>query len=309
IKGIGFNLDKDIPHQSTITNITLTNNTDNTSNASGTEIEGLTVSNIFLASRISSAYALDDIVIKNCRASVVAGRVDIDNLLIVDTWPNIIEFFRRVTNSEIRNNLIASRITMGSITASSLIITNNIIFGTVSKSSVGDNLIIQNNNFIGTRLNTDAFGNMRDAVIANNIFYGRTPSITAAGNSSSTNFQRNIFTNNLSYETGNNELPPSGGGVGNSGDGNIEGNSPLFVNVPLLNTWAEDYDFTLQASSPALNAGSDGSDIGISGGPYAWTESNFSLNTTPLPTIQIFNTTTVINPGDDLSVRVKAKGN
>ncbi|MEL7003201.1 MAG: hypothetical protein AAFN93_10760, partial [Bacteroidota bacterium] len=315
-KGVGFDLDKDIPHQSVITNLRLTNNNDNTSDASGTEIEGLIIDNIFLGISNGIDYVINDIIIKNCRVNsgirnASSTYAAVDNLLIYDCYiRGFIDFNNTVSNSEFRNNVMLREITMGGSTLQhSFIITNNIFYSYLSKSSQGDNVIIQHNVFVGTKGSGRAFISMRDAIIANNIFYGSTPSTTAAGNSTSTSFQRNIFTSNLSYETGNDALPPAGGGVGNSGDDNIIGVTPAFANVPILNTFSFDHDFTLQTGSAAINAASDGSDIGISGGPYAWTSSNLQLNTTGLPTIQIFNTTSVISPGSDLSIRVKAKGN
>ncbi|MEM7109227.1 MAG: hypothetical protein AAF519_13455, partial [Bacteroidota bacterium] len=289
IKGIGFNLDKDIPHQSSVSGITLTNNVDNTANASGTEIEGLTTTNLVLGLSTTTTYSLDNVVIKNSLiTSGLSARVTVNNLLINDCQTGFLQFNQPVLNSEIRNNLLGGSGIFLFGTSNSLIVTNNIIYASISKSSEGDNVIIQHNNFIGSRPSTNAFGNLIDAIVANNIFYGRTPSRSASGGSTSASFQRNIFTNNLSFETGNDELPPAGGGVGNSGDGNIVGSSPMFTNVPIINTWSADYNFTLQAGSPVFNAASDGSDIGITGGPYSWTESNFSLNTTSIPTIQTF---------------------
>lgn len=313
-KGIGFNLDKDQPHISNVTNIILANNVDNTQNASGSTIEGLDVDLIRLArSGGTPSFTMSDVTVNNCNinflqvligANVIAENFELSNSRVSGD----ILFYSPLINSVIRNNLLETMLFLSSQQLS-LIISNNIIYGAVRKESVGDNLVLQNNNFIGTKNSSSSFTiQMTDAIVANNIFYGRTPSV-ATGGSTSDNFQRNIFTNNLSYETGDDTLPPTGGGVGNSGDGNIVGSSPLFVNVLLLNSWSSDYDFTLQAGSPAIDAGSDGTDIGISGGPYADPDPNFSLVTTPLPTIQIFNTSTVINPGDNLEIRVQAKTN
>lgn len=312
--GIGFNLDKDFPHESTMTDITLRNNVDNTSNPSNSTITGLDVRDITPNKRTGLDYTLSGVKIYNCQINRLWWSNQsiypvLDGIEIYDNYfTSTINFANVVLNGLIRNNLITS-IDFISSGSQSAIITNNIIYGSIDKSSQGDNIIIQNNVFVGSKGNTNAFNTMLDAIVANNIFYGRTPSISSTGNSTSTNFQRNVFTNNLSYETGNDELPPAGGGVGNSGDGNIEGSSPLFTNVLLLNSWSSDYNFTLLAGSPALNAGSDGTDIGITGGPYPFTGTNFILKTTPLPTIQILNTSTVINPGDDLDVRIKAKSN
>jgi hypothetical protein len=63
------------------------------------------------------------------------------------------------------------------------------------------------------------------------------------------------------------------------------------------------------AGSGAIDAGSDGTDIGITGGFYPWTEANLILKTTAGPTIEVLNTSTIINPTDPLPVRVKAKSN
>lgn len=315
-RGIGFDLDKDIPHQSVITTLTLANNLDNTSDASGTEIEGLIVDNINIGFSAGIDYTINDIIIKNCQINVSirnpnTSYASIDNLLIYDCYiRGFFDIRNTISNSEFRNNVMLREISLnGGTLKHSFIITNNIFYSFLSKNSFGDNVIIQHNNFIGAKGSNRAFISMIDAIIANNIFYGSTPSSGASGNSTSTNFQRNIFSSNLSYETGNDQLPPSGGGVGNSGDDNIIGVTPSFVNVPIINTFSFNYDFSLQAGSAAIDAASDGSDIGISGGPYAWDSSNLILNTTGIPTIQIFNTTSVISPGSDLSIRVKAKGN
>ena len=112
------------------------------------------------------------------------------------------------------------------------------------------------------------------------------------------------------YGTFDDTMPPTAvGGSQNTGEPNTVGIDPNFVNVPILNSWSADYDFTPQ--SPAvLGQGSDGvSDIGITGGNFPWGEPNFKLDTTPIPTIESFNTSTSINPGQDLQITIKAKGN
>lgn len=314
IRGIGFDLDKDLPFISEMGFLTLENNSDNTSDPSNSTIKGMQISVLTLRFQSGSVtYDLDGVIVENCLISSLTGTagatISTSNLEIIDSRINSISLTGANTNLLIRNNLITSGVNFISSSPQSVIITNNIVYGFISKNSEGDSFIIKNNNFIGTKNSSTALSVMRDAVIANNIFYGRTPSNFATGVSTSVTFQRNIFTNNLTYETGNDDLPPGGGGVGNTGDGNIVASSPLFVDVPILNTWADTHDFTLQAGSPVLGAGSDGEDIGITGGVFGFTESNFQLDTTPLPTIQILNTSTVINPGDDLDVRIRAKSN
>ncbi|WP_420317806.1 hypothetical protein [Ekhidna sp.] len=318
--GIGFNLTKDLPHSSRITNITLRSNSDNTENASKSTITGLHLSNIYLTRNTNGGpvFTLDTVTIHNNLITSItwqtstSNTIPVTNMVIFDNQiTSGITFQREVDGVIIRNNLLQGLTSFESSNPNNAFIQNNIILSGIRKYSEGDVLIIQNNNFIGQNGSNNAFSTiMLDALVSNNIFYGRTPSLTSGGASTSTNFQRNVFDNNLSFETGNNELPPSGGGVSNSGNANnLEGISPDFNGtIPVLNTWSLSYDFSLDPLSAAVDAGSDGSDIGITGGPYPMTP-NFSLKTSSLPTIESFNVSTVINPDDDLDVSVQAKSN
>ncbi len=322
LMGIGFNVDKDIPLTSNMGSITLTNNVDNTSDADGTIIKGLNFTLLSPGLNTGPSYLLENILIQNCQLQYIyapSSYSSIDGLEVRDCYitSNItsssgIYFSRPVTNVIIRNNLFIFGISFASTTPGSNIITNNIIYDGIYVNAEGSNTTILNNNFIASSGGDSGFNTkLKDCIIANNIFYGMTPSISNAG-STSTNFQRNVFTNNLVFSTGDDTMPPTGGGSGNSGSGNISLVSPLFANVNLLDTWSSAYDFTLQVSgpaSPAINAGSDGTDIGISGGSYPFPTPNFVLKTTAAPVIQILNTSTVINPGDPLPVRVKANSN
>ena len=315
--GIGFNLDKDAPHISQMTDIVFQNNVDNTNNPSNSTITGLKIRDIYIIKQNGTAnYTLEGVEISNNEIREIQNAccgtyMPTNNLeLSGNSFSQEVQFMNQATNVLIRNNLFESGVYFFSTSPNSGIVSNNLFYAPLSKYSQGDNLIVQNNNFIGVTSSSRAFiTTMLDVIVVNNIFYGRTPSIEIVGGSTSTQFQRNTFTNNLSFSTGDDLLPPAGGGAGNTGDGNIEGSSPLFTDVPLLNTWSAAYNFTLSPGSPAMSAGSDGSDIGISGGPYPMTDPNFFLKTTPLPTIQTLNTNTIINPNDDLDIRVRVKAN
>ena len=322
LMGIGFNVDKEIPLLSNMGSIALRNNIDNTSDSDGTIITGLNFTRLFPGFDTGPDFVLENILIQNCQFEYLYnintgnGYSPIDGLEIRDcyVYGNIggfgMIFGLSATNVIIRNNLMLLGISFQSTSPGSNIITNNIIYDGIYINAEGTNTTILNNNFIASSGGDAAFlTELKDCIVANNIFYGMTPSIVNAGNSTSTNFQRNSFTNNLVFSTGDDVMPPAGGGVGNSGSGNITGTSPLFTNVQLLNTWSSAYDFSLQAGSPALNAGSDATDIGITGGSYPFPNTNLLLKTTAAPVIQILNTTTVINPGDDLPVRIKANSN
>jgi len=315
--GIGFNLDKDAPLSSTMLDVTFRNNIDNTSDASNSSVTGLTIRDIYTTIYSGApTITLEGLKIFNCRIQELQNAccqtyAPVNNMeLSGNYFTEVVDFANQATNVIVKNNLFAGNVYFHSTSPNSGVVSNNIFYASIGKNSQGDNLIIQNNNFIGATGSTFAFSfGLLDAIVVNNIFYGRTPSLVAGGASTSVNFQRSTYTNNLSFSTGDDMLPPVGGGVSNSGSGNLEATPPLFTNVPLLSTWSSAYDFTLQGGSLAIDAGTDVSDIGITGGPYPFSDTNFILKTTSIPTIQIFNTSTVINPGDDLDVRVKARAN
>jgi hypothetical protein len=123
---------------------------------------------------------------------------------------------------------------------------------------------------------------LTDAIVANNIFYGCAPIMAS---SQASFFERNSFVNNISFGTGIDALPPTGTGIGNTGSGNKPGEDPLFVNAPYNTAYSSTMDFNLQASSPAKNAGSDGTDIGITGGAYPVTSGNILFKPTSAPVI------------------------
>jgi parallel beta helix pectate lyase-like protein len=317
LMGIGFNMDKDIPLTSNMGNITLTNNLTNTSDADGTIIKGLNFGILYPGINTGVAYTLSTILVQNCQLQYIAnfgsGYSPIDGFEVRDCYITSayyygINFYSSTTNTIIRNNLILLGVGFGSTSPGSNIITNNILYEGIYLNAGSANTKILNNNFMASTGGDSAFNTeLQNCEVSNNIFYGATPSIATTG-STSTLFQNNTFSNNLLFSTGDDTVPPTGGGVGNiDGGGNVVVD-PNFVNALLLDTWSSSYDFTLQEPS-AINAGNDGTDIGITGGLYPWVGTNFVLQTTAVPTIQILNTATIINSTDNLPIRVKGKSN
>ena len=312
--GIGFNLTKEIPYQSTVGNVYLTRNAASAENASGSIITGLTITTLYLGTANGAAYTLADVTIHNCRITTLSGAssgAPLNNLLF---YANDITSSGSIQNtitgdSWFRNNLVrANYIQFTSSTPSTITITNNILYCYIYITAATTSIPILNNNFIGTSPSTYSFSVINEKIITNNIFYGRTPAANAAGTASG-NLINSIFTYNLSISTGNDALPPAG--ASNSGSFNLVSVSPEFENVPVSSTWSSAHDYTLKTvpTSAAIDAGSDGTDIGITGGFYPWIEANLVLKTSAGPTIEILNTSTIINPTDPLPVRVKAKSN
>lgn len=170
-----------------------------------------------------------------------------------------------------------------------LIIRNNIFSNGYITTSNQSTVIINNNIFTGSAY---ALTSLSNALLANNIFLGCTPNGTGVDN--------NSFANNLSYQTSNNTIPAGT----NIGSGNFVAQDPLFTNVP-TNTFNYTYDFTLSATSPGKNAGTDATDLGVYGGTSPF------VDLTGTPAIPQVKNLTILNPvisvGDSLQVIIKAK--
>ena len=308
LQGIGFDLTKEFPYESNIGTINLSVKGDLSENASGSLITGLRIYEIFL--NASTAVNLANIEIFNNvigRLQLISGR-NADSFLfrynyIYGIGGYSILLYGFIDNSTIRNNVIVGQWWFEYTSPSSNVINNNLIYGNIKFMALGTSTLFINNNFVGN--NTDSFiSNFRDCTVNNNIFFGRAPK-------GASTFHSNTFNNNITWQTSAEALPPAAlGGPVNIGQDNKPTENPLFVNAPTLtNSWDDTYDFNLQGGSPALLAGSDGTDIGITGGPNPWLDGNLVLRTTAIPTIESLNTSGVVNPGDNLKVRVRVKGN
>lgn len=172
---------------------------------------------------------------------------------------------------------------------SNTIIRNNIFNNCYLTASNQPTVLITNNIFLGSNNALTAISN---ALITNNIFKGATPNGTGVSN--------NTFSNNISHQTSNDTMPYGT----NAGSGNMYSQDPLFTNVA-INAFNYNYDFTLSATSPGKNAGTDATDIGAFGGVAPF------VDMTGTPAIPQVKTLTILNPvisvGDSLQVIIKAK--
>ena len=146
-----------------------------------------------------------------------------------------------------------------------------------------------------------AFKDMSYSKFMNNVFYG----VSVSGASCLAEFC--TFYNNLSFLGNYTEFIP--GGCNNTGI-NLEDTDPLLNSVTSIR-FSYDDDYRLQDSSPCKNAGTDGTDIGITGGAYPWPEkADGTLDFTgmpPIPQIIQMDVITPIIPIDGtLTVKVKA---
>jgi hypothetical protein len=328
LRGIGFNSGKDIALQSTVGFVTLTNTISNATNASGSTIEGLNITGISLGTQTGTLpYTLQNITITNNGIGWVgrtsSGYVPAQSITIQNNAIFGITFVdSNLSQLLIYGNVITGQLAFGSTCGSpygncangggalsNTIISNNIITQSTSNQFFNtsiSNLSITNNLFIGgTDINGSRFmsGRMTDTNVSNNIFYGTNPG------SNGSPFERNSFLNNLTFGTSNDAVPPAGTGVGNTGSGNLISVDPKFVNAPFGVVYANTMNFTLQSGSPAKNAGTDGTDIGITGGAYPATGGNYLLTTPHAPVILTLNPAAIVPQGQPILTNVKAKSN
>jgi len=198
----------------------------------------------------------------------------------------------------ISNNYISSEIS-GTEYLTNCVISNNIISGSLA-SIKSNTVIISNNIIIG-----DSYffiGEVSPAAmpeyltVSNNIFYGK--STEGADNST--------FNNNISFMGSQTNFDYDN----NVSNNNIEATNPQFVNAP---DFIFDYtdDFHLAAGSPGINAGTDGTDIGIYGGMYPWQEEVSPFMNSPMPNIPQVIEMSILTPfvpiDSQLNVHIKAK--
>lgn len=226
----------------------------------------------------------------------------VQNFVFRNNNVNVISIAVGGSTSLITNVLIYKNIfyTLALQASSNVLISNNIIFGTnpytgkinssyCSQITVKNNLFLTGNGFEGLNDNGSII------VFSNNIFY--ESAITGANLSS--------FNNNLTFNCPlNNHTIPYGSNVGS---GNKINQDPLFLNVTGDFSWTNNY--TLHSTSPCKNAGTDGTDIGPSGGSYPFTKM-YPLTSMPaMPYIKqmMINGPSSVKPGNNvINVTVKA---
>jgi len=193
----------------------------------------------------------------------------------------------------VRNNFLNASIDIQN--SSNVLIENNVIFGHNIQSSNQASITISNNVFVNTLgSGTYCLNTVSMAIIQNNIFWGTSPQ----GN----NVSNNTFNNNLTYQTANDNIP----GANNSGSNNLVGQNPQFVNAPnpAINYG---YDYNVAAASPAHNAGTDGTDLGVFGGPSVFPDLSGMPAIPQMMEMNIANP--VIPPAGTLNVDFKARKN
>ncbi|MFY0685831.1 MAG: hypothetical protein JXQ90_01630 [Cyclobacteriaceae bacterium] len=295
IFGIGYNPQKELPNKVTVNNVTIA------TGVFGVRVSGLIINGIFTISN-SAGGSNGNIFLENSDVNRILGNTQCCTMT-------------NASNIVIRNCIIGMRETSSVrvldfiesyFSATSVVVTNNIISGSSSTSSGGygsmdiSDAIIKNNLFLGNGTNDFAFSTVTTSTISNNVFLGRDPSSDALTGDVS----NSTYNNNTSFAASNNSFPI--GQNGNSGDSTFVNTDPLLLNVPIVDDWDFIYNPYPDSlgGSPLVDAGSDGTDIGVSGSTIP-----FSTTGTPLPIISVLNIPEIIKEGTDMNATIEAKGN
>ncbi len=179
----------------------------------------------------------------------------------------------------------------GGPSISTALFNNCIMMGTFDYNTPASNGLVSNCVFFGGSAN---LATIQNTIFSNNIFYG---SQLAAANGVKTGC---TFNSNLTFGTNNNALtyPNS------STTGTLANSDPLFVKAsPPAN--GQNYstlfngvqNLNLQAGSPAINAGSDGTNLGTSGGSSAFNYFTQGFTPSPVMTSLLINNATLPENG------------
>lgn len=194
----------------------------------------------------------------------------------------------------IRNNTI-NQGTIYLNAYSNFVISNNVFApGRINGTGSSTGIIIANNIFLGD-LSGVCLYNLNNGTIINNIFWyctsGFISSVAGA-----------VFNNNIVYGTTTTLPPPSNTGINNQNQVN-----PFFLAVPSSTTATAvpNYNFGFISNSTAINAGTDGTNIGVTGGAYPM---QFFNGLAPIPLVTEFNINNpIVYPNQLLNVNFKAK--
>ena len=144
------------------------------------------------------------------------------------------------------------------------------------------------------------FNNCNNPTVNNNMLVLGT---TAVISSITTNNSTINFQNCLTFDFG-------GGSVAAlSGTNNLNNTNPKFVNIgtPANPGFLYTNNYKLATGSPAINAGSDGDDLGIYGQGFLFQMKGYPFDL-PYPT-QINITNAIVEAGGTLQVNFKAEAN
>ena len=261
--------------------------------SSGTEIQGLVFSNVSNFVNIQNNVVINNL--RFIRNHFMAGQFNFGPSAI--TYTNYLFEGNYFENAQVVCN-------SANITLSNFIFQNNIFYNVNTNNIYSffncTNVLFNHNLFYGPSGGAaDVFaGSTCQGITLNNNIFVRRNAANVSGN--------NIFTNNITFNEGNNTPWASNGNT--DAGGNISNQDPQMVDQALVNIGTNNplLNFTIPAG-PANNSGLDGKDMGLlydAVGSLNWASSRTSF----LPYIYSMNITNPTIPaGGTLTVTVEAR--
>lgn len=226
--------------------------------ASGTKISGFNLDNLII--NTNNPDTMKDITLERCLVSVTVSlsngsaskysNIIVQNCVFTGTNNNI--YFGAYYQSIHFNHIVRNNIFNGKILGH---IQSAVLFTDLSLVS------FRNNIFTGPGTGT-ILTQVKNAVFENNIFFRKD---AGDNDSDGTSAHCNgcAFNNNITYQSAFDTIPYGN----NVGSGNLLATDPMLVNYPITGAaFSFSHDYTLMGGSPAILAGTDASDIGITGG-------------------------------------------
>ena len=289
LRGIGHNPELVNGESAFLSTIQLSRNTTEATSSSNSSISGLNITTILDGNEA----AFLNVLIQNNRISYLNFYQAYNFIIqgnVFDSTSGFSIFFNTASHA---NNIISHNIfNMVSNTSPTFAIFNNLI----ASDNVSNNLIVMNSNGATNTF----FNNCINPTVNNNIFaLGNTAVISSiTTNNSTINFQ-----NCLTFDYGGQTI------VALLGTNNQNNTNPQFTAIGSPANPAFDYakNYKLAAGSPAINAGTDGSNLGIYGQGFLFQMRGYPFDL-PYPT-NINITNAIVEAGGTLQVNVKASAN
>ena len=199
---------------------------------------------------------------------------------------------------------------------SNILITNSILYGVSIQTTLGS--LVYNNVVRNCIININS-ASISATLVVNNIFYKQSLGDPLNDIGWEITAMNSTFSNNLYYSKALPNFNQNGYNT-NSASGNLASTDSIFVfphgifHLPGYGSYGPEFpDFHLKLGSPALTMGTDGTQIGIYGGPTPWIDGGdgiFRYGTMPsqvpyVTDMDILNT--VIQENGTLNVNIKAK--
>ena len=292
LRGIGHNPELANGEKATLNGLGLF--TDGASNTcSGSSISGLNILNL----SDNNFAQISNILIQNNAIGIAVFRQPFNFII----QGNVFSTFSaatslRIVNTNHANNIVSHNIFIRNTNSQ----IDAVIEGLVSSDTFNNNIVVFNNTPATNDLGL--FENCNNPIVNNNIFLITANNTVATEFKLLTNSTIN-FQNCLTFAYGGQTLNNL------SGSNNLNNTDPQFVTIGDTANMAYTItnNYKLSTGSPAINAASDGDDLGIFGQGFLFQKRGYPFDL-PYPT-SIFINNAVVEAGGNLEVIFKANAN